>query len=86
MRRDIIQICYFQIGPMILTGDIRMPKNDDHIHYWQPTFRYTWSLKQLQAWVKEFGSRAFRDGELWAIKNKRVCPGYYEVWFEPYIK
>lgn len=48
---------------------------------WSPYLRYVWTLKQLHAWIDEYGPWAFYDGEAWAMGNKRIAPNRYEVWF-----
>ena len=59
-----------------------MPKKTI-VPLWHPSIHKTWTIKELQAWVDEYGPRAMWGGVLYEIKHKRICPGRYAVWWEP---
>lgn len=47
-----------------------------------PNRKYTLTTKQLQYLVDRSANITFHEGEGYILKNKRICPGRYEVWLE----
>ena len=43
---------------------------------------YTMTTKELQYLIDRAGDCFFESGELYEVKNKRICPGRYRVWAE----
>lgn len=49
---------------------------------WNPYQTFTWTKKQVKAWIDKHGSWAFYDGAAWKIITKKVFSDRYEVKFE----
>lgn len=50
---------------------------------WAPYTKTHWTIHQINKWVELNGETAFYNGELYAIKARKISVSkYYLVWFE----
>ena len=64
-----------------------MPNSQDNfqlsMNHWNMNgFKEILTLKQLHSVIDRSGVRLIRNGKSVILKNRRVCPGRYEVWLE----